>query len=43
MRGGIFWLVIGAFVGAYLVLNDSDTAAWFSDVFEMLQTYLGAL
>jgi len=43
MRGGLFWLIIGVFVGAYIVLDNTEAAAWFSNVFEMLKAHLSNL
>jgi hypothetical protein len=43
MRGGIFWLVIGAFIGAYLALNNTEAAGWFANIFEMLRANLGGI
>lgn len=41
MNGSIFWLGIGVFVGAYLTLDNPQAAAWFEEIFTMLDDLFG--
>lgn len=43
MRGGLSTLVIGIFIGAYLVLGNDSAAAWFGNFFTTIDNFFGSL